>query len=68
MSVIKGITWRCVATLTTFLITWALTGETGTASKVALIEFFLKFAIYYSHERFWVWLPAKLAKNKAKTA
>lgn len=64
MSVIKGITWRCVATFTTFLIAWALTGETETAGKVAGIEFVLKFFIYYMHERFWVWFPAQRAKKK----
>lgn len=58
-SVIKGITWRCIATLTTYLIAWMWTGETETAGKIAGVEFVLKFAIYYMHERFWQWLPAQ---------
>ncbi|MGJ8672974.1 DUF2061 domain-containing protein [Rubritalea sp.] len=62
----KGITWRCLATLTTYLIAWLWTGETELAGKIAAVEFFLKFFIYYMHERFWLWLPQKSANWKAK--
>ncbi|MFC5050708.1 DUF2061 domain-containing protein [Rubritalea spongiae] len=65
-SVIKGITWRCLATLTTYLIAWLWTGETEMAGKIAAVEFFLKFFIYYMHERFWQWLPRQSAIWKAK--
>ena len=65
-SVIKGITWRCLATLTTYLIAYLWTGETETAGKIAAVEFFLKFFIYYMHERFWQWLPRQIAVRKAK--
>jgi len=65
-SVMKGITWRCIATLTTYLIAWMWTGETETAGKIAAVEFFLKFLIYYMHERFWQWLPAQGARWKQK--
>ena len=30
------------------------------------LEFFLKFFIYYMHERFWQWLPAQGARWKQK--
>ena len=65
-SVMKGITWRCIATLTTYLIAWMWTGETETAGKIAAVEFFLKFFIYYMHERFWQWLPAQGGRWKQK--
>ena len=65
-SVMKGITWRCIATLTTYLIAWKWTGETETAGKIAAVEFVLKFFIYYMHERFWQWLPAQGARWKQK--
>jgi uncharacterized membrane protein len=65
-SVMKGITWRCIATVTTYLIAWMWTGETETAGKIAAVEFFLKFFIYYMHERFWQWLPAQGARWKQK--
>lgn len=66
ISVMKGITWRCLATLTTYIIAWLWTGETETAGKIAAVEFFLKFFIYYMHERFWQWLPRQGAQWKAK--
>lgn len=49
----KGLTWRCLATATTYLIAWLWTGEVETAGKIAGVEFVLKFAIYYLHERAW---------------
>ena len=63
-SVAKGLTWRCLATLTTYLISWLLTGNTETASKIAGIEFVLKFGIYYMHERAWVWAPIQISRIK----
>ncbi|MEO1858103.1 MAG: DUF2061 domain-containing protein [Rubritalea sp.] len=63
---IKGLTWRCLATLTTYLISWLLTGDIETAGQIATIEFFLKFFIYYMHERFWQWLPVQGVRWKQK--
>ena len=65
-SAMKGITWRCIATLITYLIAWMWTGETETAGKIAAVEFFLKFFIYYMHERFWQWLPTQGSRWKQK--
>jgi adenylylsulfate kinase len=62
-SVIKGFTWRCIATLTTYIIAWVWTGETETAGKIAAVEFFLKFFIYYAHERAWAIAPALTGKK-----
>tara|TARA_B100001059_G_C17571842_1_gene445369 strand:- start:422 stop:637 length:216 start_codon:yes stop_codon:yes gene_type:complete len=52
-SLAKAFTWRITATLTTSIIAYAVTGELGTAAVIGGIEFFLKFAIYYGHERAW---------------
>jgi adenylylsulfate kinase len=52
-SLAKAFTWRITATLTTSIIAYAVTGELGTAAVIGGIEFFLKFAIYYGHERVW---------------
>ena len=57
-SILKGLTWRCLATLTTYLIAWLWTGEVETAGKIAAVEFVLKFAIYYAHERAWAMVPS----------
>ena len=56
-SVLKGLSWRIIATLTTIVIAWWVTGETQTALKVGGIEFFGKFLIYYAHERAWQAVP-----------
>ncbi len=53
-SLVKGLTWRVIATLTTILIAWGITGEVDTAVQIGLIEVFAKIVIYYVHERAWV--------------
>ena len=56
-SLLKAMSWRIMATSTTGLIAWGITGNTGTATKIAGIEFFIKFAVYYFHERVWQLVP-----------
>ncbi len=56
-SVIKAFTWRIIATLTTIIIAYYITGETGVALSIGAIEFFSKFIIYYIHERMWLLVP-----------
>ena len=53
-SVSKALTWRVTATLTTAAIAFFITGELGTAVAIGSIEFFMKFVIYYAHERLWL--------------
>jgi uncharacterized membrane protein len=52
-SLAKGITWRFVATMTTVIIAWLVTGETSIAFQIGFFEFFAKVGIYYIHERIW---------------
>ena len=56
-SVLKAFSWRIVATLTTAGIAYAIIGEIDTAIMIGGIEFFLKIAIYYVHERAWQVVP-----------
>lgn len=56
-SIIKGLTWRVIATTTIFGITYFTTGEMDTAIQVASIEFVIKLIIYYLHERAWQSVP-----------
>jgi len=56
-SILKGLTWRVIASTTIFFITYFTTGETATAITVAGIEFPVKLAIYYMHERAWLLVP-----------
>ncbi len=52
-SLAKAFTWRVTATITTTLITYAVTGEVRTAVIIGATEFIVKFIIYYGHERAW---------------
>jgi len=56
-SIIKGLTWRVIATSTIFVITYVTTGEIKTAATIASIEFPVKLLIYYLHERAWLLVP-----------
>lgn len=55
-SILKAFSWRIIATLTTALIAYFVTGEIVTAITIGGIEFFLKMGIYYVHERVWLLL------------
>ena len=59
-SLVKGLTWRAVATTTTILIVWALTGDTQIALQIGAIEVVAKIIVYYLHERVWQLLPHNL--------
>ena len=52
-SVIKAISWRVLATLTTALLVYAITGSTEIAVTVGLLEGVAKMGLYYFHERLW---------------
>ena len=56
-SLLKATSWRILATLTTGLIAFGITGEVETAVMIGSIEFVLKFMIYYAHERAWQMVP-----------
>ena len=57
-SLLKGISWRIVATSDTILVVLLVTCLTGNCSldhaiKIGAAEFLIKFIIYYFHERIW---------------
>jgi len=56
-SVLKGFSWRIIASTTILIITYLTTGELDTAMKVAGIEFVIKIFLYYLHERAWLMVP-----------
>ena len=53
-SIIKAFSWRFVATLITTLVALIMTGTAETALKIGIIDFFVKLAAYYYHERAWI--------------
>ena len=57
-SLLKGISWRIIATADTILIVLLITCLQGHCSidhaiKIGLVEFLLKLVVYYVHERIW---------------
>ena len=71
-SLIKGISWRIVATCDTIavvaLVTW-FNGEISLdhAVKIGLYEFVIKYVVYYLHERIWENIRSGDGLEKSRT-
>jgi len=52
-SIVKGISWRIVATTTTIIIVYLFFGRLDLAIATGMIETVLKVALYWGHERVW---------------
>ncbi len=63
-SLVKGFTWRLIATTTVALIVYYTTGEMKLALQIASIEFAIKIFLYYLHERLWLKIPFGQKENK----
>jgi|TARA_Y100000310_G_scaffold197650_1_gene197723 uncharacterized membrane protein len=67
-SILKAFTWRVVATLTTMAIALVVTGEVTLAVAIGGIEFFVKFIIFYLHERAWQIIPRGSVRRWGRSA
>lgn len=62
-SILKAISWRFIATGTTFLLAYFVFSETGCedvlkkSSIIAGLEMIIKIIAYYLHERVWQMAP-----------
>lgn len=52
-SLLKGVTWRLVASTTTMLIVFIATGDLLLVAGVGAVDVTLKVLFYYVHERVW---------------
>ena len=52
-TIAKTITWRILASLTTFIIAWILTGDLLIGASIGSLEAIAKIFLYYFHERIW---------------
>ena len=52
-SIVKTLTWRCIATTDTIIITRLVTGSWTAGAIVGGAEVFTKMFLYYFHERGW---------------
>ena len=51
--IVKTISWRCIGTMDTLLLSWLITGDLFTGFKISAVEVITKMLLYYLHERFW---------------
>jgi uncharacterized membrane protein len=52
-TVVKAVSWRVIATLTTMMIAFFITGKLTIALEIGLFEVIAKMLFYYLHERAW---------------
>ena len=52
-TIVKTLTWRVTASLTTFIIAWVLTGDFLIGATIGSVEAIAKIFLYYFHERIW---------------
>ncbi|MCI5053972.1 MAG: DUF2061 domain-containing protein [Pelagibacteraceae bacterium] len=52
-SLFKTISWRVLASIDTFLISWLISGKISIGISIATLEVVTKLIIYYFHERAW---------------
>ena len=67
-SILKGVSWRIVATVDTVLVVLLVTCLSDNCSlenaiKIGFYEFLLKLLIFYVHERMWLTILSKQAKS-----
>ena len=53
-SVLKTLSWRTIASLDTFILTWLVTGSPTAGLTVSGLEIVTKMVLYYFHERAWI--------------
>lgn len=62
----KTLTWRVFASLTTLLVTFALTGNPLAGFKISIGETITKTLLYYFHEKIWYKINFGLEKRQLR--
>jgi uncharacterized membrane protein len=52
-SLVKGVSWRVVGTIDTFVLAYIYFGDIKIAAPIAATEVLTKIFLYYLHERIW---------------
>jgi uncharacterized membrane protein len=67
-SVIKALSWRIIASITTFILALLIFGNDPNALEkatgIALLESVIKMALYFFHERLWINISWGLLKTE----
>lgn len=53
-SLLKSITWRIIAIISTFVIVYIMTKSVSFATSITIVSNIINFVLYYIHERFWL--------------
>lgn len=56
-SLVKGVSWRVVGTIDTFVLAYIYFGDIKIAAPIAATEVLTKIFLYYLHERIWNIIP-----------
>ena len=65
-SLVKGLSWRVIGTIDTFLLSFFIIGSVKVASLTAFTEVATKIILYFLHER--IWNSIHWGRNKNKPA
>jgi adenylylsulfate kinase len=52
-SILKGVTWRVIASGTTMIVVYLITGNLALVASVGAVDIIAKIFFYYLHERTW---------------
>jgi uncharacterized membrane protein len=52
-SIAKALTWRILASMATFVISYTVTGDLTAATGIAGVQVVVNLMLYYVHERIW---------------
>lgn len=52
-SILKGVTWRIIASGTTMTVVFFMTGDLALVASVGIVDIIAKVFFYYLHERSW---------------
>ena len=63
-SLYKSISYRLLSIITTFVVSYFITGSLTVASAIVSIDAGLKIAIYFVHERVWHRIYKKFKNSK----
>lgn len=62
-SILKSVTWRMMASLDTFVVSFIITRRLVLAGSIAGAEILTKIVLYYLHERAWAVIPYGLQRH-----
>jgi adenylylsulfate kinase len=52
-SIVKGLSWRIIATLVTTIVVWLISGEVSMALFAGASDSLVKIGLFWGHERLW---------------